>query len=464
MKAQRPLKAQRPFGRLLFSIGLIAACCFTDTHATNVFPVATNESLVEFSGGIATSGSNYLVGILSGTNVSVQLVSTAGALLGPPVTLGTSKGRPNVAFGGTNYLAVWEDDFAPNENLYGQIISPSGTPIGSPFSMALSSGPGGVASDGTQFLVVMQNHSNNLNNVYGQLVTSGGTPSGPAFLLSTLPANYTAVAFGKTNYLVVLKSCYGVMVATNGSVGSTFQIHETNSAANNFNAVAFDGTNYLAAWMWNSGPDTGGNLTNWKIHARLVSQTGTFPGNELALVAAPGNHVIPSLAFDGSYYALTWGASTATDANIRFQFFDRSASAIGPQFALFAAQGANVPLFAFNGLVFDGTRFAAAATLGTVATDTNGNFLGFPSADVFGTLIPASTAAPQLAVAAPFTNQRFSLSLIGTPGINYAIQTLLNISLTNWIALTTNSPTNGTFSFTDLNATNASRFYRAVKQ
>jgi hypothetical protein len=34
----------------------------------------------------------------------------------------------------------------------------------------------------------------------------------------------------------------------------------------------------------------------------------------------------------------------------------------------------------------------------------------------------------------------------------------------NWSAIVTNSPTHGTFSFTDTSASNKSRFYRAVKQ
>jgi hypothetical protein len=48
-----------------------------------------------------------------------------------------------------------------------------------------------------------------------------------------------------------------------------------------------------------------------------------------------------------------------------------------------------------------------------------------------------------------FTNQQFSLSLTGTPGINYAIQISTNLALSNWTAVVTNSPTNGTFNFTD---------------
>jgi hypothetical protein len=126
--------------------------------------------------------------------------------------------------------------------------------------------------------------------------------------------------------------------------------------------------------------------------------------------------------------------------------------------ALFAtliqpAQGTTV-LFAFNGILFDGTRFALAATFG--AAKING--------EVFGASILASTTPPTLASTSPLAGSQFPLQLTGTPGINYAIQFSTNLALPNWTAFATNSPTNRTLSFTDPSATNKSRFYRAMKQ
>jgi hypothetical protein len=139
--------------------------------------------------------------------------------------------------------------------------------------------------------------------------------------------------------------------------------------------------------MWDPYPETFSTVTNWEIFGRLISQTGTFPGNELQLVTDSGNNVIPSLAFDGSNYLLTWsyGLNVTTNTNIRFQFLNRTGSAVGPQFTLFTAQGANTPLLAPRGLIFDGIRFAMAATFGVISY-----------AEVYGGFIPASTAMPQL--------------------------------------------------------------------
>jgi hypothetical protein len=450
---------------LFIVLALLAGINQVAAQGTAIFPIATNTSLEELSGGIAASGSNYLVGYLSGTNVCYQMVSTNGSLLGSVVTNGVSEGNPFVAASKTNFLEVWFDDFITTT--FGQIISSSGTKVGSTFSIGLGQAEVfGLASDGTNFLVVLNDNYSD-KYFYGQLVTSAGTLSGSEFLISSQVANgkEAGVTFGKTNYLVVWSSqnvanegntnlTYGAFVSQSGSVSSPFQIGQTIAPDQSFLAAAFDGTNYLAAWMWDPYPETKQSVTNWNIYGRLVSQTGTFPGNELQLVTDPGNNILPSLAFDGSNYLLTWGygLNVTTNTNIRFQFFNRTASAIGPKFTLFTAQGTNAPLVAPNGLIFDGTRFAMAATLGLNSY-----------AEVYGGFIPSSTAMPQLN-STSFTNQQFSLSLTGTPGINYAIQISTNLALSNWTAVVTNSPTNGTFNFTDPQATNTSRFYRAMKQ
>ena len=453
----------------MFPLGLIAALFFNDANAATVFPIASNA----FSAGIAFDGTNYLSAMLADTNVSVQLVSAVGALIGSPVIVGANPSLNNVAlaFGKTNYLTVWSDNtVASGVSIFGQLISRSGVKVGSSFNLLSAQGSHGLqtvealAFDGTNFLAVWQDQTS--RNFYGQLVTGGGTLSGSAFLISSQQQNGSsaAVTFGRTNYLVIWQSnngsigntnkTYGAFVSPNGSVTSPFQIGQTAAPDQNFLSAAFDGTNYLAAWQWDPYPETGGSVTNWNIFGRLVSPTGTFPGNELQLVTDVGNNVIPSLAFDGSNYLLTWGYgfNVTTNTNIRFQFLDRTASTIGPRFTLFTTQGTNAPLIAINGLIFDGTRFAMAATLGD-----------FSSGAVYGGFIPSSTALPKLN-SDSFTNKQFSLTLTGTPGINYAIQTSTNLSLANWIGLVTNSPTNGTFSFTDSHATNASRFYRAAKQ
>jgi hypothetical protein len=469
------------------------------TNAATVYPIATNLNLLEISCGIAYGGTNYLVGMEVGANVVGQLVSTNGTLQGSQINVGSNPGfPPNIAlaFGPTNYLFAWSDNsVGSGVDMYGQFISRSGAKVGSRFNLLSSIGSHGfqyvkaMASDGTNFLVVWADGYNSVSQTsgsfYGQIVTPSGTLSGSEFLISgqTQNGNSAAVTFGKTNYLVVWQSnagstgntnqAFGEFVSKNGSPGSLFQIGQTSSVDQNPLAVAFDGTNFLAVWSWNPPPETGLTVTNWDLYGRLVSQTGTFPGSELRLVTDPGSQEFPNLAFDGSEYLLGWTDDHWSDSetldvtnhNIRFQYFDRSGDPVGSEFTNFPTVGTNAPLSSFNGLLFDGTRYAAAATLGTIAF-TAGNVSGIPSSEVYGSFIPKSTpppAPPQL-TSLNYTSGQFSLMLNGTAGTNYVIQVSTNLAGNNWIPVSTNTATGGSFNYTDTHATNTSRFYRAMQQ
>lgn len=468
---------------LLF--GSVGTFAFNDLGTAATFPIATNASVVEFGGGMLFDGTNYLAGLLSGTNVILQRFSANGTLLGPPLTVGSNPGFPPIvgfARGETNFLVVWSDHaINSGVDLVGQFVSRGGVKVGSPFNVLSARGAHGfqtlaaLASDGTNFMTVWQDENN--RNFYGQMVTPAGTLSGAEFLISSQLQNGTsaAVTFGKTNYLMAWQSSngsqgdvnktYGAFVSRNGVASVPFQISQSISPSHNPLAVAFDGTNYLVAWNRDLGLGYPAP-TNWDFWGRLVSPEGTFPGNEVGLVTDNGDQVLPALAFDGVNYLLAWGDGwfTTTNATIRFRFLDRAASPVGPSFTLFSAHGTDVPLSPFSSLLFDGTQFVIAGTLGTVQMEPAGTIIGFASGDVYVSFIPRSTTPPRLDTAGPLTGSQFPLRLTGTPGISYVIMTSTNVSLASWTALTTNSPTNGTFSFTDPNATDHSRFYRAAKQ
>ena len=466
---------------------LITLALFASLHranATTVFPIATNTSIVELvKGGTASSGSNYLVGLnQNSTNVCVQLVSTNGALIGSLMTVGASKGEPRVAFGKTNYLAFWGNDYISGAiDLYGQLISSSGVKVGSAFPLLQSLGTHGfqaeqaIAYDGTNFLVVWEDNNAATNKFYGQLVTTAGTLSGAEFLIGSAatggaynPQNDSAtfLAFGATNYLFVWQikvsdspetwSTYGCFISRSGAVNGPIQISQTNSPSYNPLTIAFDGTNYLVVWNRDIGLGYP-NPTIWNIDARFVAPGGTFPGNEFTLVT--NQAIYPSLAFDGVNYLFAWAWNS--HSNLFYEFLNRSANAVGPAFTVFQLQPTNA--FGFGSVTFDGNRFGAVANLGSVTVDTNGNVTGIGSSAVYGAFIPSSKALPKLS-STSFTNRQFSLTLAGTPGINYAIQMATNLTPVNWTAIATNSPTNGAFTFTDTSATNKNRFYRALSQ
>ena len=450
-----------------------------------IFPIATNPNVVQFGGGLTYDGTNYFAGFFAGTNICAQILSSNGTLIGPQIIVGSNPGFPPAiagALGQSNYLAAWSDkSISLGVDMFGQFISRTGAKIGSPFNLLAAQGPHGfqkvqaLASDGTNFLVVWQDKTDKF--IYGQVVTPAGALSGAEFLISGQQQNSSdaSVLFGKTNYLAAWQSSnasgaetnktYGNFVSKAGVVGGPFQISQTTSPSHNPVAVVFDGTNYVVAWNRDLSAGFPAPIS-WDIYGRLVSQTGTFPGNEFTMVTNSGSEVLPALAFDGSNYLMAWGQESfsSTNSNIRFQFFNRSVAAVGPQFTVFPVQGTNTPLITFNGVIFDGTRFAIAATVGAVGIDPNQGVTNIFSGLVYGAFIPSSTASPRVAASGSLVGTQFSLQLTGTPGINYAVQFSTNLASPNWTAFATNSPTNGTFTFTDTHATNKSRFYRALKQ
>jgi hypothetical protein len=451
------------------------------------FPIATNSSAVEICAGLALNGTNYAAALSVGTNVCVRMVSTNGLPVGLLLTNGGGATflPPAIAIASnlTNSLIAWSDGSVANAvDMFGQRISQSGSPVGARFSLLASKGSHGVqvvkalASDGTNFFLIWQDKTD--KNFYGQLIAANGTLSGQEFLISYQQPGgsfgVAAGAFGKTNYLVAWQASngnktYGQIVSPAGITNGVFQISQSSSADVDRVITAFDKTNYLVVWSH----DTIANQTvivDWDLYGRLVSAMGSTLGSELLMVTNSGDQDQPTLVFDGANYLLAWRDYvtetnlTTTNTNVRFSFFNPSGQQLGPSFTLFSSHGSNAPMFTFNGALYDGKRLAVAATLCFLAVDASGNIMGVTSGEVEGSFVPASTTPPQLSALNSFANGQFSVLFTGTPGINYGIQTATNLVLTNWAMLSTNSPTNGAFIFTDTSATNSSRFYRAIAQ
>lgn len=466
-------------------LGLAAGCAGSALYAATVFPIVTNNA--DTAASLASDGTNYLVGIQgdyagsNGFHITAQLFGPTGALIGSRINPvpGHTGGNPFLACSGTNYLMVWPDDYMGGNysSISGQLIGPSGSLIGGMIPITTNSQQDSsklrpVAFGSGKYLVVWDDHRDGAHwAVYGQFVSSAGALVGGNFVISApldgQDEKGASVAFDGTNFLVVwqLNStaggnhnvAYGVFISPTGTMGAPFAIGQSVSPDRAFIDLVFSGNNYLVVWMHNSGLGTPTPPT-WNLHGRLVTPAGTFPGNEFAIVTT-GNPALPFLSFDGANYLLSWnegGIFSSTNVSVRFQFLNPSGQPTGPAFAPFGAQGNQIPLAATH--LYDGKRFVAAATLSA------GGWLATNNAAIYGTIIPKSTELPRLDVAGPLTGTQFPLRLTGTPGINYTIQAGTNLGLNNWTTLVTNSPISVTFNFTDTHATNANRFYRAVKQ
>ncbi len=473
------MKTRTP--NLLIALTVLAG--IHQTHALTIFPIATNGAVSQAAISLAFGGTNYLVGIqgdaVASNHITAQLVSTNGNLIGSRIAIGRTGGAPKVSFDGTNFLVLWPDDalYPPIDVIYGQFVSRTGALVGSPFMISNPNTNAAFGSfqsvcfDGRNYFVIWTDAPN--GDAYGALVSPNGSLVMSETLLST-NAYEPGVVFGRTNYLAFWQSkrptgpelydTYGEFISTNGVPGSDFIISQTPSPAYNPLCAAFDGTNFLVVWNKDIGPGYP-SPTQWNFYGRLVSPNGTFTGNEVALVTDTNGPIFPFLTFDGADFLMTWTVGTpgTTNTQIYFQFLNQSPAPAGPEFILFSPQGTNAPFF--GSIAYGNGQYAISGVIGGfIGKPVSGILPVTSSTATYGIIIPSSAAPPTMSATGPLTGTQFSLQLTGTPGINYAIQVSTNLALVNWTAIVTNSPTNGTFTFTDTSATNKSRFYRAVKQ
>jgi hypothetical protein len=326
---------------------------------------------MELSFGAASDGNNFLVAIAgdstSANNITAQLVSQTGTLVGSRISTGGNGGAPGVAFDGSNYLMVWPDgEGYPNFTLKGRFVSPSGSLVNTSFSIAelLDNGTlSGIAFSGDTYLVVYYRMADLVNmwpNVYGRLVSPSGTV-GEEITIGTIHYNYSgvrynvALAFDGANFLVVWDdgAVKGRFVSPAGVPGSAFNINEDKIDHNPLN-VAFDGTNYLVGWpSWISGA--------WSLFGQRIDKSGNKVGNKISLTTSPANPIFPSIAFDGTNYLVLWtdarndtnhdwhcdtGEGTCWD--IRAQYVSKTGTLVGSEIVIDADAGNQLGVVGFG--------------------------------------------------------------------------------------------------------------------
>jgi hypothetical protein len=275
---------------------------------------------------IASDGANYLVvwtdtrsGMwdIYGTRVSAggTVLDTVGIAIS---TAGNIQQCPAVAFDGTDYLVVWEDDRSGWWGIYGARVSVGGTVL-DPGGIAISTaayqhGAPAIAFDGTNCLVVWSDSRSGTGyDIYCARVSAGGSvldPAGIAVSTAAGDQREPVVAFDGTNYLVAWHDCrngsynpdiYCARVSAGGSVLDPAGIAVSTAVGYQwYPAVAFDGTNYLVAWEDHRS-------TYWDIYGARVSVGGTVLDTAgIAICTAARDQWGTAIAFDGTNYLVVW--------------------------------------------------------------------------------------------------------------------------------------------------------------
>ena len=367
------------------------------------FPIAENGDTTttyesQFSIGGAFDGTNFLTGIENSvktksgcTNnepyINAQMVSQSGEPGGGVISTGTTGGAPLVAFDGTNYLMVWEQDAQYSTGIFGQFITTGGTLSGSQFMVGsgtdMKFGFHSMLFDGTNYFVVWRDNAtqgdDSTGNIYGQFVSPSGELVGSRITISSAPHGQKepTLSFDGTNILAAWadgrnqSACYTDSRGTHCSQsdiyaqfvskssgssagtldGTNFSVNLSSLPCDNPISADFSGTSYFIAFtqettLPNACPGSG---CKWNAYGRLVT-----PGNPptigplITISATTSSHFFADVAWLGSVYAVTWTENfEQTSATINGRYFDKSGNPLDSEFTLFSRDSSGtIPLFA----------------------------------------------------------------------------------------------------------------------
>ena len=314
---------------------------YTDIYGARVTPEGTvldpsgfaisQAPSWQYEPALAFDGANFLVvwqdyrNSLDNADIYGTRVTPGGTVLDPDgIVISQAPNRryfPAVAFGGGNFLVVWQDYRSSSSyDIYGTRVTPGGLVLNTD-GIVISEAPDRQCNpvlgfDGANFLAVWEDYrgGGGYPDVYGTRVTPDGTVLDPAGIAISQARNGQygpALGFDGVNYLVawedgrssVWHDIYGARVSSGGTVLDTAGIAISRASKEQFGpAVAFDGTNFLAVWedcRSSNNPDIYGARVS---PAGAVSDEGgvlRIAGNQTGLALARGTGSLVFLVYQG---------------------------------------------------------------------------------------------------------------------------------------------------------------------
>ena len=451
---------------LLLPIGLRAQL--------NYFPVATNAIAM----GMAFDGSNCLVGIENHatvpTSIGAQMLGPHGDKVGSLLLTGRTGISTSVAFDGTNYLVIWEDDGIGTLNgntgwqVYGQFISKAGALVGAPFPITttgiwfdgmktMAFGKGKYLVTYTRLIDPALGSDSNNRYIAGRIVSPDGT-MGSELRISTGFGKSSDVAFDGNNFFVVwcedwpYAAIRGRFVSPTGEAGTEIPVNASAAASDNPKSVIFDGANYLVVW----NDEVGGFETGeWDPFAQFVSTNGSLVGGVIPLASEPGEQLAIGVAFDGINYFAVWvDMQNGTNWDAYGQFFGRNGALLGAKTPVCTAPGNQMVSVGFVG-----NKYVLGVANGVIMGEGGVQQVS----DSVGAMLPPLPRPQMVCGDGSFgvRTNRFGFNISGTSGQEVVVEACASLANPVWQPVRTNTLTTNSCYFSDATWTNsAGRFYR----
>lgn len=290
----------------------------------NGFAVNANMS-AELTPAVAWSGSSYLVlwhdNRTSGTtawDIYGRRIGADGALLGAGAfVVNAAAGNQyyaDVAWTGTGYLVVWEDQRNGTSDIYGTTLEADGTVLdttGEAFCTATNvQAYPSVSSALSSTLVAWNDLRSGTYDIYARHYLPDATVLDPSpFQISStgVEQNSPDVAWGGSSFLVVWgmdaapSDLAGARVDSDGVLLDAAGFTLSSAANAQFDpAVIGNGNGWLTSWSdLRSGTS--------KIYAARVTSAGVVQdANGIAIASAASTQQTSDLAFDGTNHLVTW--------------------------------------------------------------------------------------------------------------------------------------------------------------
>ncbi|UCG43880.1 MAG: hypothetical protein JSU73_04480 [candidate division WOR-3 bacterium] len=228
------------------------------------------------------------------------------------------KADPAVAFDGTNYLVVWNDErsVVAEPDIYATRVSADGTVLDMA-GIAICISPRGqwypeVAFDGENYLVVWQDGNASSWDIRGSRVTTDGEvldPNGFGVATTGISQWHPDIGFDGTNYLVVWMEevrydtfdIYGTRVSPAGVVLDQMPIRicEARGAQWHPRVTPNPGWGFMVAWQDQ-------RTSYWDVYAARVNTYGAVLDPDGFVVCDGSECYAPDLAFDGTLFLVAW--------------------------------------------------------------------------------------------------------------------------------------------------------------